>query len=101
MFSPDLRDRVAAGAITVSVRLWQRPKVKVGGRYPSHGFTIEVDALEELPFSAITAEDVVLCGEPDREALRRRAAHAGPIEDDTVVYRIEFHVVPTGPVAVS
>jgi hypothetical protein len=32
-------------------------------------------------------------GERDLESLRRRAAHAGPIDDDTLVYRIEFHVV--------
>jgi hypothetical protein len=32
-------------------------------------------------------------GEPDRETLRRRAAHAGPIDEDTLVYRIEFHAV--------
>ena len=25
--------------------------------------------------------------------LRKRAAHAGPIDDDTLLYRIEFHVV--------
>jgi hypothetical protein len=93
MFSPELRDGVACGDITVSVRLWQRPKVKAGGRYASHGSTIEVDAVELLPFSAITAEDVARSGETDREALRRRAAHAGPIEEDTLVYRIEFHVV--------
>jgi len=31
-FSADLRDRVANGTITVSYRLWPRPKVKVGGR---------------------------------------------------------------------
>jgi len=30
-------------------------------------------------------------GEPDREALRRRAAHAGPIDDGTLLYRVEFH----------
>ena len=93
MFSPELRDGVASGDITVSVRLWQRPKVRAGGRYASHGFTIEVDAVELLPFSAITDEDVMHAGEPDRETLRRRAAHAGPIHHDTPVYRIEFHVV--------
>jgi hypothetical protein len=93
MFSPDLREAVERGDITVSVRLWQRPKVKAGGRYASHGFEIEVDAIELLPFSAITAEDVACSGEPDRETLRRRAAHAGPIDDDTPVYRVEFHVV--------
>jgi hypothetical protein len=92
-FSPDLRDEVAAGAVTVSVRLWQRPKVRVGGRYPVAGATIEVTAMEFLPFSSITSEDVRRCGERDREALRARAAHAGPITEDTLVYRIEFRVV--------
>ena len=93
MFSPELRDRVRAGDITVSIRLWSRAKVKAGGRYQSHGFTIEVDVVELLPFSAVTAEDVVQSGEADRESLRRRAAHAGPIDENTLVYRIEFHVV--------
>jgi hypothetical protein len=93
MFSPELRDSVAAGDITVSVRLWQRAKVKAGGRYASHGFTIEVDSIELLPFSAISDEDVARSGESDREALRQRAAHAGPVTDDTFVYRIEFHVL--------
>jgi hypothetical protein len=93
MFSPELREGVAAGDITVSVRLWQRPKVRAGGRYASHGLSIEVDAVELLPFSAITADDVARSGEGDREALRRRAAHAGPIGEDTLVYRIEFHTV--------
>jgi hypothetical protein len=92
-FSPDLRDGVAAGDITVSIRLWQRCKVKVGGRYANDGFEIEVDAVDMLPFSAVTAEDVALSGEADLEALRQRAAHAGPIAAGTVVYRIEFHVV--------
>ena len=26
-----------------------------------------------------------------RESLRLRAAHAGPIADDTLLYRVEFH----------
>ena len=30
---------------------------------------------------------------PDREALRRRAAHPGPVNDDTFVYRVEIHEV--------
>jgi hypothetical protein len=92
-FSEDLRDEVAAGQITVSVRLWRRPKVRLGGRYPVAGATIEVTSIELLPFSSITNDDVRRSGEPDREALRTRAAHAAPIADDTLVYRIEFEVV--------
>jgi uncharacterized protein YhfF len=67
--------------------------VRVGGRYESDGCQIEVDSVEVLPFSAVTAEDVSRSGESDREVLRQRAAHAGPVDDDTLVYRIEFHVV--------
>ena len=92
-FSVDLRDRVADGTITVSYRLWSRPKVKVGGVYRSGSVMIEVDEIELLPFSSITDDDLARSGEPDREALRRRAAHAGPIHDDTLLYRVEFHVV--------
>jgi hypothetical protein len=92
-FAAPLRDQVAAGDITLSVRLWQRPKVKVGGRYPVGFAEIEVDAVELVPFASITSSDARRCGERDREALRRRAAHAGPIHDDTPVYRIEFHVL--------
>lgn len=92
-FSRDLRDAVIAGDITLSIRLWQRPKVKLGGRYPVGPAVIEVDSIELVPFGSIRAEDVRLAGERDLEALRRRAAHAGPIDADTLVYRIEFHLV--------
>lgn len=92
-FSPELRSDVLAGEITLSVRLWKRPKVKQGGRYRVGLGEIEVDAIELVPFADITASDVRRAGEPDRETLRRRAAHAGPIDEDTLVYRIEFHVV--------
>jgi hypothetical protein len=93
-FSRDLRDDVISGDITVSFRLWRRPKVKLGGRYPVGPAHIEIDSVELLPFAAVTADDVRRSGEPDRESLRRRAAHAGPIDDDTLVYRIGFHLVP-------
>ena len=84
---------MARGEITVSIRRWSRPQVKVGGCYPVAGVVIEIDSLEVLPFSAVTDDDVRASGETDREGLRDRAAHSGPIDDDTLVHRIEFHVV--------
>jgi hypothetical protein len=95
-FSPELRSDVLAGDITLSVRLWKRPRVKPGGRYRVGLGEIEVDAVELVAFAAITGEDVQRAGELDREALRERAAHAGPIDEDTLVYRIEFHAVNAG-----
>jgi hypothetical protein len=96
-FSPNLRDRVATGRISVSFRLWTRPQVKIGGRYDIGPATIVVDDIELIPFHAITAADVRRAGERDRDALRQRAAHAGPIDDDTLLYRVEFHVEPVAP----
>ena len=92
-FARELHDGIASGAVTVTVRLWSRPQAKVGGRYAVGGVTIEVDEMELVPFGAITATDVRRTGSRDREALRTIAAHARPIDDDTLVYRIEFHVV--------
>jgi hypothetical protein len=92
-FSPELRDSVASGEISLSFRLWSRPKVKVGGRYRAGPVSIEVDSIELVPFSSVTRADVRRSGELDRESLRRRAAHAGPIDENTLLYRIEFHIV--------
>jgi hypothetical protein len=93
LFSRELRADVLSGRVTVSFRLWRRPKVKVGGRYPVDGGAIEVDAVELVPFGTIDHDDLRRSGEADLEALRRRAAHAGPIDDRTLLYRVEFHVV--------
>ena len=95
-FSRELRDDVLAGDNTLSVRLWKRPRVKQGGRYRVGPGEIEVDAVELVPFAAVTGEEVRRAGEPDRETLRQRAAHAGPIDEDTLVYLIEFHVISPG-----
>lgn len=67
--------------------------MKVGGRYRVGSVELEVDAIELLPFSAVSAADARRSGASGREDLRRRAAHAGAIDDDTLVYRVDFHVV--------
>ena len=92
-FSEELRDAVLDGTITLTYRLWTRPKVKVGGRYRLGPGAIEVDDMELVPFGSVTKAEVRRCGERDRETLRARTAHAGPVDDDTLVYRIEFHAV--------
>ncbi len=82
-----------SGDITVSFRLWQRPQVKAGGRYRVGDGQIEIESVELIPFAFIDEADIRRAGETDLESLRRRAAHAGPIHDETLLYRIEFHVV--------
>ena len=49
--------------------------------------------MELVPFGTVTEAEARRSGYDDREALRAITAHAGPVHDDTLVYRIEFHVV--------
>jgi hypothetical protein len=98
-FSRDLRDAVMAGDVTVSFRLWRRPKVRPGGRYRVGPVQIEVDSVELMPFAVIAPADIRRSGDRDRESLRQWAAHAGPITNGTLLYRVEFHLA--GPPACS
>jgi hypothetical protein len=92
-FSRELRDDVVSGSITVSFRLWQTPRVKAGNRYAVGPAQIEIDSVDLVPFGSITKTDIRKSGEPDIDTLRARAAHSGPISDDTLVFRVEFHLV--------
>ena len=92
-FAGATQDGVADGRIDLTFRLWSRPQAKVGGRYRVGAVTIEVDEMALVPFGTVTAAEVQRSGYADRESLRAITAHAGPVDDDTLVYRIEFHVV--------
>jgi hypothetical protein len=92
-FSKELREDVLSGEITVSFRLWRRRNVLPGRRYRVGPGWIEVDSIELMPFSSIDEDDVRRAGEADLEALRQRAAHSGPIGENTLLYRVEFHAV--------
>jgi hypothetical protein len=54
MFAKRLRERVISGEITASVRVWQRPHVKVGGRYALGSGHVEVTSIREIGFAGIT-----------------------------------------------
>jgi hypothetical protein len=55
-FLKELRDRVRSGEITCSIRIWQRPHVKVGGSYPLPPGKIRVTAIREIALDDITPE---------------------------------------------
>jgi hypothetical protein len=92
-FSRELREDVLSGVITVSFRLWRTPKVVAGHQYSVGLGMIEVDSIDLVLFSSIDDDDLRRSGEADLESLRRRAAHSGPIHNDTLVFRVEFHPV--------
>ena len=89
MFTKRLRDGVRSGAITCSVRIWMRPHVKVGSRYPMEEGEIEVDSIEPIGYPDITpalARESGFLGVVD---LLKVAKH-GKGEN---IYLVRFHYV--------
>ena len=75
MFAKPLRERVRSGEITTSVRIWQRPNVRVGGRYPLLDGHIEVTRLQEVDIDDITEAMAREGGFESLEALMAMAKH--------------------------
>jgi|ERR1700731_2194491 hypothetical protein len=53
-FTKRLREGVRRGEITCSVRIWTRPRVRVGARYRMEEGEIQVDSIELIGFPDIT-----------------------------------------------
>jgi len=90
LFTRRLREGVRSGAITCSIRIWQRPKVKVGHRYRMEEGEIEVDSIEQIGLFEITHQLAVESGFLGVIDLLKVAKH-GPGDN---VYLIRFPYVP-------
>jgi len=85
-FTKRLHAPIIAGEITCSVRIWQSPRVKVGGRYRLGPGAVEVTGLRQIDFADITP------------ALARRSGFAGVVDllkiakhgSGEKVYLVEF-----------
>jgi hypothetical protein len=86
-FAKQLREPVRRGEITCSIRVWVRPKVKVGGRYRIEEGRIFVDGIRQIDFESITPALARKSGFASVPALLRTAVH-GPGRN---VYLVEFH----------
>ena len=74
-FASVLRDRVRSGEITSSVRIWQRPHVKAGAKYPLPPGFILVESIEEIGFEEISLEMAMESGFETVESLMATAKH--------------------------
>jgi hypothetical protein len=91
-FLASLRDRIRAGEITCSIRLWQSPRVKVGGRYPLSPGHIVVTRLFEITLADVTPDLARQSGFAGVVDLLKSAKH-GP---GRRVFFVEFrYVAPT------
>jgi hypothetical protein len=81
-----------SGAVTLTFRRWQKAHVRPGGRYRCHPIgVLEVDAVACIEVRAISEGDATRAGFASREALLGYLAELGPLDDATLVYRVELH----------
>jgi len=90
LFAKRLRRGIKEGRITCTVRIWQRPHVRVGGIYPMEDGHIVVESIRPIALEDIDG------------ALARRSGFLGVVDLLKVarhgsgrnVYLIEFHYLP-------
>ena len=92
VFTKQLRDRVRSGRIKCSVRVWQSPRVKVGGRYPMDDGHIVVDSIAKITLKDITYDLARESGFESVDDLLQVARHGRGDH----VYLIRFHYLPPG-----
>ena len=85
-FTKRLHAPITRGEVTCSVRIWQRPHVKVGGRYRLGEGFIEVTSIRRINLADVTPELARRSGFLGVVDLLKVAKH-GPGEN---VYLIEF-----------
>jgi hypothetical protein len=90
VFTKRLREGVRRGEITCSVRMWERPHVRVGGRYRMEEGEIEIDSMTPIGLPDITP------------ALARESGFLGVVDLLKIanhgrrrnIYLIRFHYLP-------
>jgi len=91
-FTKRLRERVRSGRIRCSVRIWTRPQVKAGGRYPMEDGHIVVDSIVPIRIKDITYDLARESGFESVKDLMAVARHGRGRK----VYLVRFHYLRPG-----
>ena len=86
LFTKKLREGVKNGDITTSIRIWQKPRVKVGGRYKMEDGEIVVTSIREIGFEDISEKMARESGFMNRVDLLKTAKHGSGV----TIYFIRF-----------
>lgn len=92
VFTRSLREGVRRGRIRCSIRIWQRPRVRVGGRYPMEEGHVVVDSIEPITLEDVTEDLARESGFASVGALLDVARHGSGRN----VYLVRFHYLPPG-----
>ena len=92
VFTKRLREGIRRGRIRCTVRIWTRPHVKTGGRYPMDDGHVVVDSIVPIRISDVTRDLARESGFASVAELLRTARHG----KGRRVYLIRFHYLPPG-----
>jgi hypothetical protein len=87
LFQSRFHERIRSGDITCTVRIWLRPRVKIGGRYALGAGAIVVDRIREGSLDDITPSLARRCGFPSVVDALKTAKHGAGER----VFIIDFH----------
>jgi hypothetical protein len=95
LFKKPFHAGLVDGSIRLTFRRWDKPHVKVGGRYRCHPIgVLEVDDVCTVRLADITAQDAALAGFPSRDELLafvRSGPRGADLTGDTELFRIALH----------
>jgi hypothetical protein len=92
LFKKPFHAGLASGAIRLTFRRWEKPRVRPGGRYRCHPIgVLEVDGIAQVTVADIGEADATRAGFADRSSLVAYLAELGPLDERTPVYRVELH----------
>ena len=92
VFTKRLREGIRRGLITVSVRVWQSCRVKVGNRYPMDDGHIVVDSIEPITRKQVTHDLARESGFDSVEKMMQIAKHGS----GNKMFLIRFHYLRPG-----
>jgi hypothetical protein len=94
IFAKCLREGIREGRITCTIRIWQRPHVKVGGIYRMEDGHILVESIRQIAIGDITGELARRSGFKGVVDLLKVAKHGS----GSIVYLIDFKYIarPSG-----
>jgi len=92
-------ERVAAGKLTVTWRLWKYAHVKVGRAYPAGHGAVVIEEVRRVRAADVSDADAKQVGLPDARSLIElvRGHKRAAIGRDTVLHRVRFHYVAEPP----
>lgn len=90
-FLQRLREPIRRGDITVSIRIWQKPRVRVGGRYKMDDGEVVIDSLRLISLEDVTPALARESGFDGLIDLLKTAKHGSGRN----IYLVHFHFEAT------